>query len=1110
MPGVPGISAETIIFVINSAIKLSHNFRQLYAEKVREKDIVLPLPDFDTSIKLRRIVRYFNELAPEELEKWDGLKILHDKAVEAPADLSEEEYKEYQRLFLLARSKREENAPHAELSHQELLALFRLKGVGEGTVSSVLQLVAGSIVDIGVDYFVQVPGALNRQSTHGHILYNFLLAFDEIDFAENENIKKEFSDKLVPRLFATAAETVSELGNTITDDERFQLLIRATAKGIANDIYQRVEEQDAVQREETIKWGQMVLRSMIKNSGEYVLAAPEVFLDTNEGVSAIIESSGLILLETILDDNSDEVSFKKAVSPETLERLTRASLQVVSEHPHIISSELGVEAIIRGVAEAVKEEHQLLEKGLLPELVRIVLEQSAGNLDMLWREKNGQADHLLISALGQILKILSKPAEEGKWKPQFTKLQLITLIEELLDEIVQNPDWVMDEVRGKPILSEVVEMTFEELRKLPKEARLQIDVIRTLIRLNLEVTLLNPRILKEIPYGTESDKEIVLRKALELLFSFTYPEEGEQGVNRTLLLIELLEYITTVILREHPDEKGLLLVQLILFDSGIDYSRGFDAQMADQLIDAGLDAFATHPFLIDRPDALHQILAAVMSALDSAQLRSPGLPARLVHLMLKHSAQHAHLIIQASEGTPRYLLAISLKQILEILSTPGPGSQWKPYLSSRQFENLLIVLLDEVVRHPFWLLEKVQDKALLKEVLKAAFQALEEVPPAKRIDPATLELLLQACLRVVAASPQVLSEEWFGSGEDKKVIIQQALELAFTFVAGPEGENGSRQLLLPDLLEFVLEYLLQHYPDKRGLILIDLVLFEYNGLDYTQGFPHEMARQLADTALSVLAQHPDLATNDQLLKQVIANVSANLTSSGLNQPHLLRELIRLTLESTAEHVELLLDESNVNNRHLFVMASWQVLNALAQPTEQGQWKPHLSNHQILELIERIYQAILENPKWVDTPLFYLLHAIFCALQQMPDNTAITYPLIHHLVNLSIEVANRQPALNQKVDMEDNATMLRLQLALEHFIKTLYVREGIQEAEWYLAQSHVIQLLADYYLGYLSTTPALDSDIHEAGMVLRDALAEWEQNPTRNLEEVLIALKIDDR
>ena len=57
---------------------------------------------------------------------------------------------------------------------------------------------------------------------------------------------------------------------------------------------------------------------------------------------------------------------------------------------------------------------------------------------------------------------------------------------------------------------------------------------------------------------------------------FSYPKKRPK-VNRLQLFMELLEYIVDVILREHPDAEGLLLVELLLFDSGVDYSRDLTA-----------------------------------------------------------------------------------------------------------------------------------------------------------------------------------------------------------------------------------------------------------------------------------------------------------------------------------------------------------------------------------------------------------------------------------------------------------------------------------------------------------------------------------------------------
>ncbi|MEL7124169.1 MAG: hypothetical protein AAFO07_32335, partial [Bacteroidota bacterium] len=666
MSVVPGISAETIIFAINSAIKLSNNLRQLYAKKVRDEEMVLPIPDFDPTIKLFTMVRFFEKLPPEKLKNWDGLPEIHQKAFDQQ-ELSSEEEKKYKELYTLLHGHQGGTGPYLEMSPEELLSIFKLQGNRKGDERTVLQLVAGSLVDIGVDYFIQVPGALNRESQHGKVLHRFLEAFDEIDFTEQGAIKREFSGVLLPRLFAAAAESVSELNHEISNDEKFQRLIKETSKGIANDIYRRVEDLDPLQREEAVQWGQLVLRSMIKHGGEYVLAAPESFLDTNKGVSSIIQSSGLVLLDAILEDESDKVVFKNALSPATLEGLTKATLNILAEHPELTSKEEGIKTIIKGVAAAVEQEEQLLEKGILPELVRIVLDQSAGNLDLLWKDTEDKPEHLLVVALGQTISMISAPQETGRWKPQFTKMQLLDLIEELLDEVVQNPAWITEEVNEKSILGEVLQVTLAALGKIPKDERLHPDVLRSMIRLNLQTTIANPKVLDLVPFGIEGEKEIVLQKALDLVLTFIFSEDGPK-INRLPLLLDLLKYLSNTILKDHPDKKGLLLIQLILFDSGIDYSRGFDARLADELINVGLKALAKHPDLVDRPEAFHQILRGVVGALDSVQIRQPGLVARLIKLILQQSALHANLIIKAEAGAPKYLLIIILKQLLTGLS----------------------------------------------------------------------------------------------------------------------------------------------------------------------------------------------------------------------------------------------------------------------------------------------------------------------------------------------------------------------------------------------------------------------------------------------------------
>jgi hypothetical protein len=1101
MSVAPAIAAETIIFAINSAIKLSHNFKQLYAQRVREEDVVVPIPDFDPTPNLFRMHDFFEGLPAEQLEAREGLAALHKKAKEE-RDLNPEDLATYRAFFHELYAEQEGQPAPADLTQEELWALFRIQSSGEAEERSVLQLAAGSLVNIGVDYFVQVPGALNQDSVHGRILYHVLSAFDEIDFTEHELAKKRFSEQLLPRLFAATAEAVAEVSDEISNDPHFQALLKATAKGIANDIYARAEQLDPLQREEAMQWGQLLLRSVIKNAGDFVLSAPEVFFDTNTGASAIIQSSGMVLLEAILGDEEDKVSFKAALSPEVLDRLTRATLAILAEHPELITQQEGVRLIVESVAEAVRAEEALLEKGLLPELVRIVLEQSAGHLDQLWPDRENGRDHLLVAALQLLLRQLSEVPPAGQWQPRLTKPQLLDLIEELLDEVVHNPAWVLQEVDKKPVLAEVVRVTMMALRQIPEEERLQPEVFRAVLRLALAATITHPKIIEEIPWGEEGERVVVLQKAMELLVACVFvPEEAPQ-VNRLQLFMELLEYIVDVILREHPDAEGLLLVEL-LFDSGVDYSRGFDRRLADQLVDAALAVLANHPELAEKPGALRRILAGVFDALDSADIRSPHLAPLLVKLLLEQAAVNAHLIVEAEEGQPRHLLLIALRQILEALAAGENNGRWRPQVYPGQIEQLLSVLLDEVVDHPYWLTDKVQDDELLRELLGAVFDALEATPPAQRLTAETLEMLLRLCLRVVALSPRVLDEEWFGGAAEKEQVLQKALELVFAFVANPD-ENRARWL--PELLEYALDVLLRRYPDKRGLILIDLILFEHNGIDYSRGFEREQAEALAAVALQVLMQHPDLVAKDQVLKEIIVNMARNLSEAGIEQPHLLRDLIHLALESTAEHIDLLLDDSAVNTRHLLIMASWQVLNALTQPVEDGEWKPRLSNAQIVDLIERMYEAILTNPRWAEQPLFHLLHAVFQAMQRMPRGTAIPYALLRHLIDRALEAANRQPALVLEIETASGEKQLRLQLALEAFVIELYGDAAQPTDEWYLSQRPVFELLADYYLSYLSATPASEQDIERARAQVREAIDTWREHLNRDLAEVIAAME----
>src|SRR5690606_9667706 len=86
------LTAEAIIFSIHSAIKLSSAFQKAYANSLRGKNIVLPLPKINTEPNLMVAEDFFDQKPNRELfvDKLERLAQLHTKAGTASLDHHEE------------------------------------------------------------------------------------------------------------------------------------------------------------------------------------------------------------------------------------------------------------------------------------------------------------------------------------------------------------------------------------------------------------------------------------------------------------------------------------------------------------------------------------------------------------------------------------------------------------------------------------------------------------------------------------------------------------------------------------------------------------------------------------------------------------------------------------------------------------------------------------------------------------------------------------------------------------------------------------------------------------------------------------------------------------
>jgi hypothetical protein len=1037
------LAAETIVFAINAAIRLGKNFQRAYANSINGKSIVLPLPRFDGNPTIISADRFFQtpgeEGGQDFLAQIDQLQSLFNKSLNNTLDDQDRAtYLDYYRtLFALVQKSGDDTQRlDAGITNSDVVTLLKLRQwqKGETPFPSALQLVAGTIVELGIDYFNQVPGALNANSSYGKALKHFLSGFDNISFAENEHLQQTLAKEVIPQLFIGAAESLSELSAEITGDEQFQRFIKATAEGVARDVLQRTSAPDARNADVTIHWGQMVVQSLIKNAGNYAFSSSASLFGTNEAVSALINKTGIALMSIILDEGSTNINLKQVLTVESLDKIVRAALTVVSEYPELLSKNQGVKEIIAGVSEAVAESG-IQRPDLLPEIIRLVLEFTASNLYRLWDVEDTSAKHLLLTAVEHTLRALAQPPKTGAWRPQLSKSQITELIEDLLDEVVKNPALVTNKVNQDSLLYEVLTATFTALEQVPKEQRLGWEVVELLIQLNLRTVLRSKAVLSQIQWGSEEQTTTILNKILDLIFSVVFDEADGAGVEKAKLFQDLFEYCMDVVVSEYPNRLGLVIIQVLVSkQTGIDFTEGFNRQIADEIVEAALILLTQHPQLVSDDEALQRIIGGVAEALLTSGIHQPGLLPEIVRLVLIKTADNIELLFEADRDKMEYLPVAAAREILHALGAEPPEGRWKPRFTPEQLVSLFEFLLDEVVQNPAWVTDKVQQDSLLREVLDLTLRALQKVPAGQRLTAQTFEYVLEIVLRGVARSKKLLERITWASDTVESSILERVLDLALGSVFPPsEGGAVDKPKLLIDLLEYIFDVILAENPDAKGLALVELILSDAAGIDFSKGFYSDVVEELVEAALMAIASHPELINGTPSLRDILGDSAPAIHLLGLDHPNIGPEILSILLEQSAGHLDTLLEVQPGHFRHLLVEALQQMVLAFAAERTNGRWTPRFTEEQVMDIVEFLLEGVVENPDWIkDDFIFRVIDAILIAFDQKVNQWRTPYILVTLLIIDMMEVAAEDKGFlaKLKTDKSENASVTATYVALQ--------------------------------------------------------------------------------
>lgn len=500
-------SAEIVLFAIRGALKLGEQARAAYVDSTRRRALVLPLPDFTLGTNLQQAVTYLINHPLQDSSRMHSLMVkLNDNV-----PLTEEEkqivvdHHNDQLLAILPGTSGFATANDGSVVAQsslDALVTIRQWRREDDPTKSTLQRIAGSLIEIGVDYYLEMPGALDSDSKSGRAVKGFLEGLDTISFAE------ESIGDLPRKLFIITLETLSENPELLSDSEKSQVLIKAATAGIATDVNAKILELRASEgganlgKEQAIRfWGETVFRSLLKSTAKMVLDNPAKFLDVDDaGKSALISKVGGSFLDMV-----DEIPFgelETIFSEKTLEAVTDAALAAVAEYPELVTgddSRLG--PLITQLAKDMQAMDTLYTKQSIPEITRIVLAATGENLELIWPPGDEPGKNFALLAAKSTIEVLSAPSPHGSsWQLTFSSTDFEQVVELVVDDIAESPVWLttaLDEHDGK--LKPVLTAVLASIRERGDKKLLTRETAVSLISVAMHSAAISSDFIKTVP-----------------------------------------------------------------------------------------------------------------------------------------------------------------------------------------------------------------------------------------------------------------------------------------------------------------------------------------------------------------------------------------------------------------------------------------------------------------------------------------------------------------------------------------------------------------------------------------------------------------------------------
>lgn len=455
-------TASLIIFGIQAAIRLGGKVIEVYQDEMRDRNIILPLAESTGSFTYGAALDFFKDEGKLFVEEGGLYHELWKKI--GPDGNATRKVKDKLRKAAVYVDRVLNKAKAQEMGYVDektfykgmagYYAIAQWKKGDPGHPNLPLQRIAGTVLEIGLDYVKTDSSFLVGDSKSEKIVRSILLALEPIEFAEQK------ADAILVDLFKASMAVFYNNADMIIEDKKLELLL----KEISGTLKDEVDAVDSARQLIMLQeFGRDVLQGILKASASVVVDNTSLFLgepdsDEKHFVTNVLKA----VLETI-KTKPDIFSGKILVD------IYSSALKAVGENAKLLLSNGNREeflaylftSLATGLAD--NNPSNLFTLDVLKEVIVIALEATSNNVHLLINPKKPE-EQLLSDALKQVLLAFSDDFTENETFSDiasglFSRNNLVQIIAVVFDEVSKNPEALLHKVSDdnkKSALAQVI------------------------------------------------------------------------------------------------------------------------------------------------------------------------------------------------------------------------------------------------------------------------------------------------------------------------------------------------------------------------------------------------------------------------------------------------------------------------------------------------------------------------------------------------------------------------------------------------------------------------------------------------------------------------------